>query len=212
MHLAQIAVKCPRCGSKFGSRQLPVLIDLGIRNSELRQDFAGRAPQPEPYTICTCPSCGKSDWMGQFPAINEETVLSQSALAAHLQFRNAAMQIEQFTQNFYNVGTLYLYAAWCADDSKAQLQAREYRYNAIQAFRKSLQDVSCPLNERPTVEYLIGELYRRISDFAAAQAQLTDALPRLPGKLAYMARKVMRLAAEGKSELDTFETPSLNRQ
>ncbi len=207
MYLAKVAVKCPRCGSKFNSRQVPVLVDLGIRNSELRQDFGGRAPQPEPHVICTCPACGKADWTAQFPAVKEEAVLNQSALTPHLQFRNAATQAEQLTKDFYNAGILYLYAAWCADDNKAYPQALEYRQNAIQAFTKSLQDVSCPVNERPTVEYLIGELYRRVGDFASAQTYLQDSLPRLSGKLAYMARKVMKLAAQEKSDPDTFESP-----
>jgi uncharacterized protein (DUF2225 family) len=207
MYLTQIAVKCPRCGSKFNSKQIPVWIDFGIRNSELRQDFAGRAPQPEPHSVCTCPACGKSDWMAQFPATSEEAVLNQSALTPHLQFRNAAMQAEQFTKDFYNVATLYLYAAWSADDAKAHVQAKEYRLKAIETFSKSLKDVSCPVKERPTVEYLIGELYRRIGDFASAQAYLQEVLPRLPGKLAYMARKVMKLAAEENSDLNEFEKP-----
>lgn len=207
MYLAQIAVKCPRCGSKFNSRQLPAWVDLGIRNSELRQDFAGKAVQPEPYSVCTCPACGKSDWIGKFPAVQEEAVLNQSSLTPHLQFRNAAMQTEQFSKDFYDVGNLYLYAAWCADDAKAHLQAKEYRMRAIESFNKSLNDVSCPVKERLTVEYLIGELYRRLGDFASAQSHMQEVLPRLPGKLAYMARKVMKLAAEGNSDTDNFESP-----
>ncbi len=207
MHLAQIAVKCPRCGSRFNSKQVPVWVDIGVRNSELRQDFEGKAPQPEPHAICTCPACGKADWMAQFPATNEEAVLSQSPLTAHLQFRNAAIQAEQLVKDFYNAGIFYLYAAWCADDNKAYPQAREYRHHAIQAFTKSLQDVSCPVKERPTVEYLIGELSRRTGDFSAAQAHLQEVLPRLPGKLAYMARKILKLSAEGNMEIDKFESP-----
>jgi hypothetical protein len=78
---------------------------------------------------------------------------------------------------------------------------------AIQAFSKSLNDVSCPVIERPTVEYLIGELYRRVGDFAAAQTHMQEVLPHLPGKLAYMARKVMKLAAEGSTKVDNFESP-----
>lgn len=182
-------------------------MDLGIRNSELRQDFAGKATQPEPYSVCTCPACGKSDWMGKFPTTQEEAVLNQSPLTPHLQFRNAAMQTEQFSKDFYDVGNLYLYAAWCADDVKAYLQAKEYRMRAIESFSKSLNDVACPVKERPTVEYLIGELYRRVGDFASAQLHMQDVLPRLPGKLAYMARKIIKLAAEANPDIDNFESP-----
>ncbi len=145
--------------------------------------------------------------MGQFPAVKEEAVLNQSSLTPHLQFRNAGTQAEQLAKDFYNAATLYLYAAWCADDSNAHMQAREYRQEAIRVFIKSLHDVSCPINERPTVEYLIGELYRRVGNFTAAKAHMQEALPRLPGKLAYMARKIIKLADEENSNVDSFESP-----
>lgn len=205
MYLVQVAVKCPRCGSKFNSQQLPVWVDLGIRNSELRQDLGGRAPQPEPYTICTCPACGKADWMNQFPAIHDQAVLNQSATTAHIQFRASALQAESLSKDHFKAGILYLYAAWCADDNKAYPQAREYRLSALRSLGQSLNDGSCPLNEREVVEYLIGELYRRTGDFASARAYLQDALTRLPGKLAFMARKVIKLAEQENSDLIAFE-------
>lgn len=207
MDLVQITVKCPRCGSKFNSLQVSAWVDTGIRNSELRQDFAGSAPQMEQHAVCTCPTCGKSDWTSQFPAINEQAIINQAQVTAHLQFRASALAVEQENHDYYNAGILYLYAAWCADDNNAYPQAREYRHCAIQAFSRALNDVSCPLSERPTVAYLIGELYRRTGNFTAAQAHLNNVLPHLPGKLAYMARKIIKLAAFGDSQLNTFETP-----
>lgn len=207
MYLIQVAVKCPRCGSRFNTKQLPAWVDTGIRNSELRQHFGGKAVQPEPFSVSTCPVCNKSDWIVRFPATKEEAVLNQSPLTPHLQFRNAAMQSEQITRDYYDAGNLYLYAAWCADDAGADTQSKEYRLLAIYAYSKSLNDVSCPVTQRPTVEYLIGELYRRIGEFAAAQNHMQQILPRLPGKLAFMARKISKLAAEGDSQLSTFESP-----
>jgi len=207
MDLVQIAVKCPYCGSNFNSVQVSSWIDTGMRNTELRQDFAGTAPQMEQYAICTCPACGKSDWTSQFQPINEPAVLNQAGLTPHLQFRSAAVSAQQDKNDFYNAGILYLYAAWCADDSRAFPQAQEYRRCAIQSFLQSLTDVSCPINERATVEYLIGELYRRIGDFNNAVSYLNSSLPHLPGKLAYMARKIIKLAASGNSELNTFDPP-----
>jgi uncharacterized protein (DUF2225 family) len=207
MDLVQVAVKCPYCGSNFNCVQVSSWIDTGIRNTELRQDFAGTAPQLEQYAICTCPACGKSDWTNQFASISEPAVLNQARLTPHLQFRSAAVYTQQDKGDFYNAGILYLYAAWCADDSRALPQAQEYRRCAIQSFTKSLQDGSCPINERGTVEYLIGELYRRIGDFNSAQSYLSSSLPRLPGKLAYMARKIIKLAVSGNSELNTFDPP-----
>ena len=207
MDLVQVAVKCPQCGTEFNSVQVSAWIDTGMRNSEMRQDFAGTAPQMEQYAVCTCPICGKADWTSQFLKLSQPALLNQAKLPAHLQFRTAATAAHQERRDYYNAGILFLYAAWCADDSKAYPQAQEYRRWAMQSFIQAARDISCPLNERPTVEYLIGELYRRTGDFAAAQSHLNNVLPHLPGKLAYMARKIIKLASFQNSELSTFETP-----
>ena len=207
MDLIQIVVKCPRCGSKFNSTQVSAWVDTGMRNSELRQHFGGSTPQMEEHAVCTCPTCHNSDWMSQFPPINEQAVLNQAQMPAHLQFHAAAIAYEQEKHDYYNAAILYLYAAWCADDSRAYPQAKQYRGCAIRSFTCSLNDVSCPINEKPTVEYLIGELYRRTGDFAATQSHLTGALPHLPGKLAYMARKIIKLAALENSGLTSFDNP-----
>jgi uncharacterized protein (DUF2225 family) len=206
MYLADIAVKCPACGAKFNSRQVPVLMDYAIRNSELRQDLQGQGPQYEPYGVCTCPGCGKADWVQKFPAINEQAVLNQPNMTPHLQYRSAAVYAERYGQDFYEVGMFYLHAAWCADDAGAQPQAREYRRLSAEAFRRSLTDVSCPVDRRVQIEYLIGELYRRAGDFEAGKSHLKQAIPVLTGKYAYMARKLMRLAEMKNSEAIPFET------
>ena len=100
----------------------------------------------------------------------------------------------------------YLHAAWCADDNRAFPQAREYRRLAANAFRKSLTDVSCPVDQRVQIDYLVGELHRRAGDFEAAIAYLKEAIPRLRGKYAYMARKLIRLSEMGRAEAINFET------
>jgi hypothetical protein len=99
----------------------------------------------------------------------------------------------------------YLYAAWCADDDNALPQAKEYRRLAIDAFRRSLTDVSCPTTSRAEVEYLIGELCRRIGDFARCKEYFQQVIGHLPALYATMARKVMRLADVGSPELVDFE-------
>ena len=91
MYLADIAVKCPACGVKFNSRQVPVLMDYAIRNSELRQDLEGQVRSTSLYGVCTCPGCGKADWAQKFPAVNEQAVLNQPNMTPHLQYRSAAV-------------------------------------------------------------------------------------------------------------------------
>src|ERR1700732_1397086 len=127
MYLTDVTVKCPNCGTRFGAVQLPVLLDTGYRNSELRQDFKGAIPQFEQYAVYTCPSCGRADWSNAFPETDEPAVLNQADTITHLQFRTAALNAERQGRDFYNVALFYLHAAWCADDSAAFPQASEYR-------------------------------------------------------------------------------------
>ncbi len=206
LYIADIGVKCPNCGVKFSSRQLPVLFDTGYRNSELRQDFKGQIQQMEHYAVVTCPSCGRADWSSSFEPTSEQTVLSQPNMPSHLQFRAAAINGERQGRDFYNVGLFYLHAAWCADDVHAEPQAREYRKFASDAFRKSLVDVSCPVARRPEIEYLIGELLRRAGEFEAAKTHFNEVLPRLSGRFAMMARKLIRLCESRTADAIDFES------
>lgn len=206
LYLADVTVKCPGCGVKFNSRQAPLVVDVGHRNSELRQDLHGRGPQYEPHAICTCPGCGRSDWVNKFPSTNEEAVLNQPNMTPHLQYRSAALYAEKNGRDFFNIGLFYLHAAWCADDTRAYPQAREYRRLAADAFRKALLDVSCPLERRPETQYLIGELLRRAGDFEQSKMHFRATISQLPGKYAYMARKLMRLAELSNADAIEFES------
>ena len=205
MKLATVPVRCSTCGIKFNSRQLHMITDTGIRNSELRQDFEGLAEQFEPYVIITCPSCGKADWFLNFDATDEVAVLNQPTTTPHLQYRAAALGAEKSGGEFYNIGLFYLHAAWCADDARAYPQAREYRKFAADAFAKSLLDVSCSMDNRPATEYLIGELYRKSGDFERCKDYFNQIIGRLPAKYAYMARKLTKLASMGNMDSIRFE-------
>ena len=194
MELDNIAVRCPDCGLRFMTRQVRDFVDSGLRNSELRQHVGDIAPCYEPYAICTCPSCGRSDWSASFEVIFEECALFQSKTTPHLQYRAAAIRAERKDQNYFDAGMFYLYAAWCADDNGAAPQAREYRRLAIDVFRRSLNDVSCPIDNRPDIEYLIGELYRRTAQFDLCRSHFTQVIGQLPPNYALMARKIIRLS------------------
>lgn len=194
MYVADIGVKCPTCGVKFNSRQLPAVLDIGYRNSELRQFFKGVIPQYEEYFVVSCPSCGRADWSTSYEVIDEPCYLSAPTTTAHLQFRQAAIIAEKEGRSFYNIAFLYLYAAWCADDRNALVQAAEYRRLAVDAFSKSVVDGSCPADKRAETEYLLGEILRRAGEFAASREYFAKMIGRLPGPLAIMARKLMRLA------------------
>lgn len=204
MYVADIGVKCPTCGVKFNSRQLPAVIDIGYRNSELRQFFKGVIPQYEEYFVITCPSCGRADWSTSFEVIEEPAYLQAPTTTAHLQFRQAAIIAEKEGRNFYNVAYLYLYAAWCADDRNALVQAAEYRRLAADAFSKSMVDGSCPADKRAEVEYLVAEILRRAGEFAASREYFSKIVGRLPSHFAIMARKLMRLSEANDSQAIDF--------
>jgi uncharacterized protein (DUF2225 family) len=194
LYLTHINVKCPRCGTVFNTTQLPVLLDTGYRNSELRQDLKGALPPLEQYAVHTCPSCNHAGWSNSFTEVEEQTTLTEAAEIKHLQFRSAAIAAEREGRDFYTVGLFFLHAAWCADDSNARTQSAEYRRLTADAFKKSLTDGSCPLNQRSEIQYLIGELLRRAGDFEASREHFKQVLPQLPGRFALMSRKLIRLA------------------
>lgn len=206
MELDNIAVRCPDCGLKFMTRQVREFVDTGLRNSELRQHIGEVTPCYEPYASFTCPSCGRADWSSAFDAVFEECALFQARTTPHLQYRAAALRAAQKERNYYDAGIFYLHAAWCADDGGAVLQSKEYRRLAIEVFQRSLSDVSCPLDSRIDVEYLIGELLRRIGQFEACRSHFASIIGHLPPNYAVMARKLMRLADLQNSELVAFDT------
>ncbi len=207
MYIADIGVQCPDCGAKFSSKQVPVLLDTGKRNSELRQDFEGVLPQFEKYAVCTCPSCGKSDWVNRFESVepNGTILLEQAPAKPHLQFKQAAVIAERQGKDSYSIGMFYLHAAWCADDEKEAIAAQQYRRLCHEFFKRSLSDHSCPVQTRMEIEYLLGELLRRTGNFEGARMQFQQVISKLSGKFAYMARKLMRMAELGKTEAIPFE-------
>lgn len=204
MYVAEIGVKCHNCGIRFKSRQLPVVVDTGYRNSELRFYPDGPSRQFEQYAICTCPSCGLADWATAFVRTEDECVLDQPATSPHLQYRSAAIAAQQSGRDFHSIAMFFLYAAWCADDIGAVPQAREYRRLAIDSFRKSIVDGSCSREARSRIEYLIGELLRRSGDFTACDEHFKAIIASLPSRYAIMARKLMKLAGQGNQEAIDF--------
>lgn len=89
MFVAEYGVKCHHCGIKFRAKQIPIILDNGLRNSELR--LKGKAEHFEPFAVCTCPSCSHSDWATSFRRTEEQAVLGQKNDPPHLQFRSAAL-------------------------------------------------------------------------------------------------------------------------
>lgn len=209
--IIEIGVKCAKCGVKFNTRQMGVIFDTGYRNSELRHcPDNGVSVRTEPYIVATCPSCGKADWATNFQTIEETPQSKQQTSPAHLQYRAAAIEGERDGAPWFDVGLLYLHAAWCADDARAVPQSREYRKLAAEAFRKSLLDDSIPPQELMEVQYLIGEILRRAGDFAGSISYFKEVVPRLSSQYAFMARKLIRLAEQQDTNPIDFERVGAN--
>ncbi len=137
--------------------------------------------------------------------------MTQAASSAHMQYRQAALERErnQGSINSYQAAVFYIHAAWCADDSKAFPQAREYRRLAAESYKRSLSDNTCPQEVRSETEYLIGELMRRAGDFEGARDHFRMCIGRLSARFAVMARKLMRLCEQGSAESIQFEADGL---
>lgn len=204
LHVADFGVKCQNCGIKFLSRQIPIILDSGSRNSELR--LKGEAQHFEPYAICTCPSCSHVDWATSFRRVDENCVLGQKKDPPHLQFRQAAINAERSGRSFFQIGEFYLYAAWCADDVGAMPQSREYRKLAIDCFSKALLDENVSTNKKSELQYLIGEMLRRSGEFTRAKEHFEEVIPSLPGRFAMMARRIIRLAEQNELAPIDFST------
>jgi hypothetical protein len=205
MLLAEVGVKCPRCGMQFNSTIPESVFDTGLRDSELRCVPAPGEQPFEPLVVCACPGCGKADWTLSFNPGSQLFGARETPTPSYSRFAQAAREAQDSGGSSYSLSMYYLYAAWCADDAGAPA-AGEYRRLSAELLTRSLADQSCPLFQRATVEYLIGEIQRRRGAFTECLRHFKEVIPRLPARYAFMARKLMRLAELSMSDPVPFDS------
>ena len=74
------------------------------------------------------------------------------------------------------VADLYLRAAWCARSENLRDREQQCQSEAVLRFEQALDTGSVEANERPTILYLVGELYRRLGMFDVACDYFDEAL------------------------------------
>ena len=149
---------------------------FGPRTTDFCQ-YAGGA-QPLPFQIHTCPRCGFSGYESDFanraldPAviglIHERLapLVEEARGDAARRFEFAAMIAAWRGDTPFDVGWLYLKAAWCCQMSRAteeMTQAeREYREQAIANFESAVEQHLVPSDALLSCIYLVGEQHRRV--------------------------------------------------
>ena len=191
------------------------------KDSDFRPNYWGMNPLP--YFIHSCPRCGYTaydigsippagvqGWLlkggMQFVLTQLETSIRQEAQrygneSGWQKYLQAVLCAEQANSDALKIADLFLHMAWTARSEEAFLAERYAQQRALHYFRQAFEAELVPGDLQPEVLYLIGELYRRLSEFEQAQARLEAAIDaavrRDDTDLTRLARHQYRLAHAG---------------
>lgn len=188
--LRTIEMNCPCCHNTFQSTVWLTTNALGQRSTDFYQRAVGF--QSLPLEIHTCTSCGYSGSEQDFEDIEIDTrlrelikknltpLLKTGMLPAGRKYELAAWIALWQGSSWVAIGDLYLKASWCANDEHLE-EEQDYRQQAIECFKKALEQQEVPVDAIGTYTYLIGELYRRVGDLGNA-AQWFEQVEHVVGK------------------------------
>jgi uncharacterized protein len=179
--LQQIKLCCPVCDARFQSLVAKVTKLIGGRRSDLREEASGKHALP--YLIHVCTTCGFAGQAAQFessvelaPEVRERVwmelaprVTTSSGtpilMSASEKYEAAARIAEWQHAGAHHVAELWLRAAWCCEDENDTEAERYFQRKAAWAFDEALERYDgIASEERATLTYLVGELWRRIGD------------------------------------------------
>jgi len=182
--LQQIKLRCPVCDTRFDSLAATVTRRPGGRRSDFREERSGT--QALPYLVHVCVSCGYAGHAEQFgetvdiaPELRARVLAELSPrmpapraagapvlpLPGSEKYEAAAMVAEWQFADAGHIADLWLRAAWCCEDENDVEAERYYRRKAVGSFQEALENYDgIPADERATITYLVGELWRRIGD------------------------------------------------
>jgi uncharacterized protein len=179
--LQQIELQCPICETRFRSQTVVSTNSFGGKRTDFHERAAGT--QPLPYLIHTCSRCGYSGadrdftdgadvspilkervWSELAPAINNGTRTGSEKYEA------AAKVAEWQGADPRHVADLLLRASWCCVDEGDTEAERFFRRKAAWKFEEALSAFDgVPRDERAVINYLVGELWRRVGDTTLAE-------------------------------------------
>ena len=179
--LQQIELSCPVCETSFRSQAVVSTNSFGGKRTDFHERAAGT--QPLPYLVHMCSRCGYTGAERDFteeadisPMLREHVwteLAPQSAKPAVLgseKYEAAAKVAEWQGMEPRHVADLLLRAAWCCVDEGDIEAERFFRRKAAWAFERALDGFDgVAAEERAVLTYLVGELWRRVGDQAAAR-------------------------------------------
>jgi uncharacterized protein len=179
LHLIELT--CPVCEQLFRSQTVVATNGFGGKRTDFHERAAGM--QPLPYFVHLCTNCGyagvtrdfgddvdPSDWLKEQVWCELAPSMREAMPSGSLKYEHAAKVAEwQGTDPRY-LADLFLRASWCCVDEGDTEAERFFRRKAAWHFEAALESYDgVPQDERAVITYLVGELWRRIGDNAAAQ-------------------------------------------
>lgn len=187
--LRQIELMCPICSNEFSSRAILSTNAFGGRRTDFHACAIG--PQPLPYLVHTCSKCG---YTGDERGFGEEVEVGPM-LKEHVwdelapkvpdgpmtgsdKYEFAAKVAIWQGAGSRAIAELLLRAAWCCVDEDDIEAERYFRREAAWMFDRALVTRGgVGREERATLTYLVGELWRRVGDLKRARVWF-DSVPR----------------------------------
>ncbi len=178
--LRQIDLCCPICGNSFQSQAVVSTNAFGGKRTDFHERAAGT--QPLAYLIHMCNCCGYSgverDFTGETevsPLLkehvwNELAPRALSPASGSEKYEAAAKVAEWQGLEPRQIADLLLRAAWCCVDEEDIEAERFFRRQAAWMFERALASYDgVAAEERATLTYLVGELWRRVGDVSQAR-------------------------------------------
>jgi hypothetical protein len=182
--LRQIQLRCPVCETDFRSQAVISTNAFGGKRTDFHERAAGT--QPLPYLVHTCNRCGFTGAERDFaeeaevtPVLREHVWNELAPVVGSMpgwevtgseKYEAAAKVAEWQGLEPRHVADLLLRAAWCCVDEGDIEAERFFRRKAAWAFEEALAAWDgVAREERAVLTYLVGELWRRVGDTAAAR-------------------------------------------
>jgi uncharacterized protein (DUF2225 family) len=158
------------------------------QHSDFHRITMGYAPLP--LMMNTCSMCGYSGFTDDFanpasltPELRTKILASlrhivgDVPLDAGRRYELYALQQELAGADAWQMAHHYLRAAWAARDDGSPNEPN-YQHFALDFFETALTANLVPPDQLPSITYLIGELYRRVGDTAAAATWFNTVIER----------------------------------
>lgn len=214
-------VNCPVCLQTFNSRVVRAYAPR-MKSKDTDAFIRYEGINPYFYEVIVCPTCGyaalKSDFQ-KIESYKRETILIKISNQWHgkeyPQIYNEEIAIERYKLALLNAvlgefkdstkAILCLKIAWMYRLLENEEEENDFLKRALQGFLIAYENERTPIYglNRYSLEYLIGELYRRTEDYTNAKLWLSKVI--LSGadqKLKDRARDMRDLSKEEESKVD----------